>query len=321
MDLRQLRYLVALAEERHFTRAAEREHIAQPALSQQLRRLEDELGVALVERTTRQVRITDAGQLLVARARRILGEVDAAEAELEALKGVQTGRVRVGTMHTMGPIDVSLVLAIFHQRHAGVELAVREQASEELAQMLRDDELDLAFLSVTERVESHGLALHQLVSEELVVLLPVVHPLAGRRRLRMAELAAEEFISYREGARLRELLFLAGRHAGFEPRVKLESNESQRIRRLVSRGMGVAILPRSDAVAPGAEVSVVTLSDPPLSRDITLAWRQERRHPPAVAEFLALARETFAESPAGDQEAGALARGGVAPAHGRASSI
>jgi DNA-binding transcriptional LysR family regulator len=295
MDLRQLSYLVALAEECHFTRAAAREHIAQPALSQQIRRLEEEVGVTLVERTTRQVTITHAGQVLVARARRILGEIDAASAELAALRGMESGRVGVGTMHTMGPIDVSLPLAIFHERHPGIELTVREHSSEELAQMLRDDTLDLAFLSVTERVESHGLGLHQLMSEELVAVVPLDHRFAGRRKLRMADLEGEEFISYREGARLRELLIGAGAHAGFQPTIRLESNESGRIRRLVARGMGVAILPRSDAVAPGAEVAVVALVDPRLSRDITLAWRQDRRHQPAVTEFLALARSTFSE--------------------------
>src|ERR1700758_3400710 len=112
MELRQLRYLVALADERNFTRAAEREHVAQPALSQQIRRLEAELGLALAERTTRTVAITPAGELLLARARRILAELDAARMELEALSGLVTGHVTVGTMHTMGPIDVSLVLAI-----------------------------------------------------------------------------------------------------------------------------------------------------------------------------------------------------------------
>jgi DNA-binding transcriptional LysR family regulator len=299
MDLRQLKYLVALAEERHFTRAAAREHIAQPALSQQIKRLEEEVGLTLVERSTRQVTITDAGELLVARGRRILAEVEAARAELESLKGVESGRVTVGTMHTMGPVDVSLVLAIFHERHPAVELTVREQSSEELAGLLRDDELDLAFLSVTEQLESEGLGLHQLVSEELVAVLPADHRYARRRRLPMAELEDEEFISFREGARLRELLEAAGRHAGFRPKIKLESNESGRIRRLVARGMGVAILPRSDAIAPGADVAVVALIEPSLSRDITLAWRQERRHPPAVTAFLELARETFGDPPPG----------------------
>ena len=294
MEIRQLRYLVALADEQHFTRAAAREHIAQPALSQQIRRLEQEVGLALVERTTRRVTITEAGKTLVARARRILSEVDAANAEMQALAGVRAGHVMVGTMHTMGPVDVSLALAMFHERHPGVELTVREQSSEELAEMLRDDVLDLAFLSVTERIESHGLGLQQLVSEELVVLLPRNHRLGQRRRLRMAELAGEQFISYRAGARLRELLIAAGRYAGFEPLIKLESNESHRIRRLVQRGMGVAILPRSDAEGPGADVAVAALTDPELTRDITLAWREGRRHPPAAAEFIELSRTTFA---------------------------
>jgi LysR family transcriptional regulator, transcription activator of glutamate synthase operon len=296
MDLRQLRYLVALADERHFTRAAEREHIAQPALSQQIRRLEEEVGVALVERTTRRVSITEAGELLVARARRILSELNAAEAELEALRGILTGHVSVGAMHTMGPVDLSLALAIFHQRHPGVELTVLEQSSEELAEMLRDDVLDLAYLSVTERIESHGLGLHQLVSEELVVILPRAHPLAKRSGVRMRELAGEQFISYRDGSRLRELLNHAAREAEFDPHVMLESNESRRIRRLVARGMGVAILPRSDTEGSRADIAVVNLDQPALTRDITLAWRQGRRHPPAVAEFIELSRDLFSDS-------------------------
>ncbi len=303
MDLRQLRYLIALAEELSFTRAAAREHIAQPALSQQIRRLEDELGLALVERTTRSVSVTDAGQLLIGRARRALAELEAARDDLLRLKGILAGRVNVGVMHTMGPVDISLLLAIFHGRYPEVELTVREQSSEELAELLRIDELELAFLSVTERIESHGLALHELVREELVVMLPPGHRLAARRRLQMAELAGEEFISYRTGSRLRELLVSAAEQAGFQPNVKLESNESGRVRRLVSRGMGVAILPQSDALVAGAEVAVAKLTTPSLTRDITLAWRAQRRLPPAAAEFLSLARRTFSAVPAEQTDA------------------
>jgi LysR family transcriptional regulator, transcription activator of glutamate synthase operon len=295
MDLRQLRYLVALSEERNFTRAAAREHIAQPALSQQIRRLEDELGLALVERTTRRVVITDAGALLVTRARRMLAELEAAQEEIQALRGVLRGRITIGTMHTMGPIDVSVALAQFHERHPGVELSVCEQSSEELAELLRNDELDLAFLSVTERIESHGLGLAQLMLEELVLILPREHRLSGRERVRLQELQDEEFVSYREGSRLREVLVTAAQEAGFTPQIRLESNESQRVRRLVSRGMGVAILPRSDCIGPGADVAVATLSGPALTRDITLAWRAGRSHSPAAAEFLELARVTFAD--------------------------
>jgi LysR family transcriptional activator of glutamate synthase operon len=293
MELRQLRYLVALADELNFTRAAAREHIAQPALSQQIRRLEDEVGLALVERTTRQVRMTDAGAMLVSRGRRILAEVAAAHSEIDAIKGVLTGHVSVGAMHTMGPVDISLALAIFHQRHPAIELTVREESSHELAEMLRDDELDLAFLSVTGEIESHGLGLQPLISEELMVVLATDHRMARRRGLRIAELRDEEFISFRPGARLRELLSEACASAGFEPRIKLESNESERIRRLVARGMGVAVLPRSDALRPGPEVAAVALTEPALTREIALAWRQERNHPPAVLEFLELARTLF----------------------------
>ena len=303
MDLRQLRYLVALAEELNFTRAAASEHIAQPALSQQIRRLEEEVGVGLVERTTRRVSLTEAGDLLVIRARRILAELDAAHTELQALRGVDVGHVTIGAIHTMGPIDLSLALAQFHALHPNVALTVREQHSEECAELLRIDELDLAFLSVTERVESHELGLHQLISEELMVLLPRDHALAGREQIRMADLSHEQFISFRQGARLRELLFSAGRDAQFEPRVTLESNDPQRLRTLVSRGLGVAILPRSDAMAPGADVVVARLTAPPLRRDITLAWRAGRRHSPAAAAFLALARGMFDEDVAADPAA------------------
>jgi DNA-binding transcriptional LysR family regulator len=296
MDLRQLRYLVALAEELNFTRAAAREHVAQPALSQQIRRLEEEVGVGLVERTTRRVALTEAGELLVGRARRILGELDAAGSELQALRGVDVGHVTIGAIHTMGPIDLSLALAEFHDRHPNVALTVREEDSGECAELLRVDELDLAFLSVTEQVESHDLGLHQLISEELVVLFPRDHPLAGRDEVRMAELAHEQFISFRQGARLRELLFTASRDAQFEPKVTLESNESERIRRLVSRGLGVAILPRSEAT-PDPNTSAVRLIAPALRRDITLAWRDGRRHSPATAAFIALSLEMFSDQP------------------------
>ena len=118
---------------------------------------------------------------LVASARRALAELDAAQAELGSLAGVQAGRLSVGALHTMGPVDLSLLLATFHERYPAIELTVREQSSEELAAMLRDDEVDLAFLSVTERIQSRGLALRPLVSEELVVVLPADHELARQR--------------------------------------------------------------------------------------------------------------------------------------------
>jgi LysR family transcriptional activator of glutamate synthase operon len=297
MELRQLRYLVALADERHFTRAAAREHIAQPALSQQIRRLEAEIGLTLVERTTRRVALTDAGDLLVARGRRIIAEIDDAQAELSALAGVKRGRLAVGALHTMGPVDLSLLLASFHRNHPAVELTVREQLGEELAEMLRDDVIDLAFLSVTERIQSRGLELRRLVTEELVAVLATHHSLARRDAVNLVELADDPFISFRAGSRLRELLDGAAAASGFEPRIALESNESRRIRSLVSSGLGVAILPRSDAVGGGAPVAVVRLVEPALTRDVTLASRARRRHSPAAQAFLALTVRVFDPPP------------------------
>jgi LysR family transcriptional activator of glutamate synthase operon len=294
MDLRQLRYLVALAEELNFTRAAAREHVAQPALSQQIRRLEDELGLALVQRTTRSVTITDAGEMLVRRARMIIAELEAAMEEMQALRGAWTGRVRLGTMHTMGPVDISEVIAEFHRRHPGVEVAVHEQSSEELAELLRLGEIEVAFLSVTERIESRGLALRRLVSERLVVVVPPHHPFAARRHVELGQLAGDEFVSYRRGARLRELLEDAADRCGFSPRITLETNEGRRILRLVSRGMGVALLPESDASATTEDVAVLTLDGRQITRDITLAWLEGRRLAPAASEFLSLALQRLA---------------------------
>ena len=295
MELRQLRYLVALADERHFTRAAEREHIAQPALSQQIRRLEAELGLTLVERTTRRVAMTHAGELLVGRARRVLAELEAAESELASLAGVQAGRLSVGALHTMGPVDLSLLLSAFHRSHPAVELTVREQSSEELAEMLRVDEIDIAFLSVTEHIQSRGLTLQRLVSEELVVVMPTAHALAGRASVRFAELADEPFVSFRRGSRLRELLEWGAAEAGFRARIALESNESRRIRSLVSSALGVAILPRSDASGAGAPVAVAVLVEPALTRDVTLAARTKRRLSPAALAFRELTLHTYGE--------------------------
>ena len=293
MELRQLRYLVALADERHFTRAALREHVAQPALSQQIRRLEAEVGLTLVDRTTRSVALTEAGELLVTHARRVLAEVDVARAELGDLAGVRAGHLTIGVVPTTGPVDVSKLVADFLACHPAVELTVHEQSSDDLAEMLRLDRLDLAILSATERIKSCGLGLHRLVAEELVVVLPVDHPLAKRRTVRLAELADGPFVGYREGAKLRELLESAACDAGFEPRIPLESIDSRRIRMLVSRGLGVAIVARSDAEEPGATVAVAALTEPSLTRDITLAWRAERRHSPAAAAFLDLIRRAF----------------------------
>jgi DNA-binding transcriptional LysR family regulator len=289
MELRQLRYLVALADERHFTRAAARLHIAQPALSQQVRRLEDEVGVALVDRTTRHVALTPAGELLVGRARRALAEVDAATAELSELAGVRTGRVVIGAMRSTGRFDLSALFAAYYARHPGIELVVREEPSEVMLQRLHADALDVAFLSVNRLDAGPDIQLHPLLDEPLVALLAPDHPLAGRRRIDMAELRDERFVVFGEGGSLRRIVVQGAREAGFEPALAFESTESARIRAMASRGLGVALLPASEADHDGPPIAVVPVRSPALSRDVTLAWRANRRHSPAARAFLQLA--------------------------------
>ena len=159
--------------------------------------------------------------------------------------------------------------------------------------MLREDVIDLAFLSITERIQRRGLDLQPLVDEELVVVLAPQHPLAGRDVVRLGELADEPFITFRIGSRLRELLDSGAVAAGFQARIALESNESRRIRSLVSGGLGVAILPCSDADGAGAPVAVARLVEPELRRAVSLASRAGRRHSPAATAFLALTRGVY----------------------------
>jgi LysR family transcriptional regulator, transcription activator of glutamate synthase operon len=304
MELRQLRYLVALADERHFTRAAARLHIAQPALSQQVKRLENEVGVALVDRTTRHVALTPAGELLVAGARRALAELDAATDELSDLAGLRTGRVVIGAMRSTGRFDLSGLLAAFHARHPGIELVVREEPSEVMLQRLHGDALDVAFLSVNRLDTGPDIRLHPLLDEPLVALLAPDHPLAGRRRIDMAELRDERFVVFGEGGSLRRIVVQGAREAGFEPTLAFESTESARIRAMASRGLGVALAPESEAEHEGLPVAIVPVRRPRLTRDVTLAWRTQRRHSPAARAFLQLAVTADASGLPGPGEPG-----------------
>jgi LysR family transcriptional regulator, transcription activator of glutamate synthase operon len=290
MELRQLRYLVALADEQHFTRAAERVHVAQPALSQQIRKLEHELGVALFDRTTRRVGLTEAGALLVGHARRVLAELDDATAELTQLRGLLSGRVTIGLTQTPGPFDVVRLLADFHARFPQVELAVREELSALLATELRADALDVAFLSIVDETDRRGLGVHPLAKERLVVALPEGHALAQRRSLRIADLRDEQLVVFPEGATIRAAVQRVAQEAGFEPRVAFETREVARMRALVAAGLGVAVLPRSDAAAPGPPVRVVGLRAPTLDLRIALCWRIGRHHAPAARALLEQAR-------------------------------
>jgi DNA-binding transcriptional LysR family regulator len=290
MELRQLRSLVVLADERHFTRAAARLHIAQPALSQQLRRLEEELGLVLVDRTTRRVELTEAGQALVARARAALGELDAARAEMQERTGLLAGTVTIGTTQTPGPVDVPRLLAGFHREHPGIGLQLREGLSRSLVDDLRGDALELAVITDLEPTAMRGLDRHRLAEEPLVVVVPVDHRLASRARIPMRELRDERFVAFPEGATIRAIVGRAAGAAGFPPQIAFEAGEVSRVRAIVAEGLGVAVLPRSDAHAPGPAVHAVAVSDATFVHRVSVAWRADRRHAPGARRLLDLMR-------------------------------
>jgi DNA-binding transcriptional LysR family regulator len=282
MQLHQLRYLVALAEEQSFTRAAARVNVAQPALSRQLRKLEDELAVPLVDRTSRRVKMTAQGLALVERARRILAEVDEARAEVRGATRLLSGRIAIGLTPTPGPIDVARVLGGFHAKYPEVELALREELSVSLADRLRADDLDVAFVSGIGRAARRQLTLHPLAREPLVAILPPGHRHAAQARLQVRELHDEWLIAFPPSATIRATIDAAAARAGFRPRIAFETYDLHRARALVAHGLGIAILPRSDALVPGHDIAIVPLGGRDAKHEVSLAWRSARRLAPAA---------------------------------------
>jgi LysR family transcriptional activator of glutamate synthase operon len=292
MELHQLRYLVLLAEELNFTQAAKRANVAQPGLSRQIRKLEDELGVPLVDRTSRRVALTPAGEDLVERARRVLEEVEQARAVARDSAGLLRGRVAIGTTQTPGPIDIAQLLEGFHRRHPGVELSLREDLSVMLADRLRSDELDLAFVTAIDVRSRRRLEFHPIAHEALVLVAPSDHPLAARESVHVRDLRSERMVAFPHGATIRATFERAAATAGFAPHVAFESNDVTRTQALVERGLGLAILPASDTTRmPSSLVTVALTPGGTLTHEVFVAWRAERRLSPAASAFRTLARE------------------------------
>lgn len=284
MDLQQLRCFAAVARHRHFTRAAAELHIGQPAVSQHIRRLEAELGVRLLNRTTRAVEISDAGRMLLARTERALGEIDAGLAELAELKGLLRGKLTLGAIQWLEPYDLAATLAGFHQQHPGIEIRVVEEAAQAMIQGVLSNELDVAFVPLDAGLPRE-IGSELLFEDELVLVVAPGHPLAERGQVRMAELAQEPFVFLREGTGLRRAVEDAARKAGFAPHASFETNELSRVLALVARGLGVSAV--SKAVADTASNLVVSLKlRPALRRRVGLIWRTGHHHSPAANAFL-----------------------------------
>jgi LysR family transcriptional regulator, transcription activator of glutamate synthase operon len=281
VELRQLRYLDAVARHRSFTQAALEVHVAQSALSQQVGRLERELGVELLRRTTRRVEVTEAGELVLARARRALAEVDGVGADLDAYRGLVRGTLRLGGVPPVGPVHPAGLIAEFSRAHPGVAITVREDVAFALLDALRDGALDLV-MALVEPDAQDGLEGVALLEQELVVIAPLDHPFARSKQVPVERLADEALVAYGAGSALGEaLLSLA---AG--GRLVAEANDLETVRELVARGLGVTLMPRSVADPHRDRLAVRPLR-PRHARPVSLLWRAGERPTPAVEAFRA----------------------------------
>ncbi|MDE3132930.1 MAG: LysR family transcriptional regulator [Acidobacteriota bacterium] len=294
MEMRQLRYLVALAQELSFTGAAARANVAQPALSRQIRKLEDELGTALVDRTSRRVQMTATGRRLAERALLILDEVDAARSEIREVTELASGRLAIAATQTTGPLHIARLLHEFHTLHPGIELAVREELSLTIADRLRCDEVDLGFVAEIPDQLRQGLTLRRIAAEPLVVALPAGHPLAGAGEVGFQELQAEPFILFPEGATIRSTVERLAAAHGVQPQIAFVTSDTDRMRELVALGLGISLLPQSDVTRPGQEHSMVRIRGHELTYSVYLARRSNRRQPPAAVAMAELVESLFA---------------------------
>jgi DNA-binding transcriptional LysR family regulator len=279
MELRQLRYVDAVARHRHFTRAAADIGIAQPALSHQIRRLELELGVELFHRSRAGVRPTEAGTLFLPHARRALLAVEAGREELSALTGLRVGRVRLGAMQALGHLDLAATLAGFHALNPGIEVTLSEESTLEMYDLLADGQLDLALIAV-DIEPPDGIETHALTSEPVLLAVPDGHALAGRASVRMIQLRAEPFVMFRPGTGLRTTTERVSRDAGFEPTVAFETGNLERMLALVGRGLGIALIPASSA-GDRTDIKFIRLA-PALNRTVGLGWRGGQPLTPAA---------------------------------------
>jgi DNA-binding transcriptional LysR family regulator len=290
MDLRQLEYVVAVADERSFTRAAARCHVVQSALSAQVARLERELGVTLFHRTSRSVRLAPAGELLLPHARALLRGAEVARAELDAFAGVVTGRLRLGMVGTAGsgvPL-VERTLLAFHERHPAVEIAVEDTGSRSMAEQVRTGDLDLALVGLFGDQVPPGVVHHLLADEPLVAVVARSHPLAGRDGVSLRELAATgPFVEMRDESGLRLQVDAAFARAGVERTAAFELGTSDAVARFAGLGFGAGLVPASTA-AQAPRVAVLPVDDPAARHPVGLVHRAPAPSTPSARAFLDL---------------------------------
>ncbi len=273
MELRQLRYLLAVAEEGSITRAAQRVYVTQPALSQQLQLLERELGTALLDRSGRRVRLTPAGEILVRSAREVIRQLEEARTAIRELMGLERGELTLGVVQTVNMYLMPLALSRFWECYPKVRLHVEELAADDIEARLLEGTLDIGISFLPPRLE--GLESHPLFSEELVLLLRRQHPLASRRSIRVAELQEVPLVLLPRRFCTRRLWDRCAAEAGVHPRVVGELNTIDGLLGLVHRLDVATILPRLALHSPLAEgLAAVSLRDPTPLRTVGGLFRK-----------------------------------------------
>lgn len=296
MDLHQLEYLLAVAEERSFTRAADRLLVSQPGVSAQIRRLERELGEQLLDRAGRSVTLTEAGAAVLPHARAALAAVENARLAVAELTGLLGGHAAVGAV-TSHNIDLPGVFARFHGMHPQVEITMSEANSDELVDRLCAGQLDAAIVSIGAEAPA-GTQIQVLADEPIVAAVSPGHELASRRVISLDALRGRPLISLPRGTGLRARLDEACAAARIRPRIAFEASTPELLAELAAHGLGTAILPGSFARHRSPRLTVLTIDPPALRGRLALAWRAGGPGSPAGRALVALAREMLPDAAA-----------------------
>jgi DNA-binding transcriptional LysR family regulator len=272
MELRQLEYFVAVAEEANFTHAAARLNVAQPGVSAQIRRLERELGQTLLDRSERTVRVTEAGAAVLPHARAALEAVAAVTAVSDELSGLVRGHVTVGMVTACSSVDLTNLLASFHSQHPGVQIALTEDNSDVMVAAIRSGRLDLALIGLASATPP-GIEIRVIADEVLLAAVRHDDALAKKSTMNFAELQKHTLISLPKGTGLRSAIDEALAAHGFTANIALEASNLNMVAQLAIRGMGIALLPESVAMAHATDLHSLAITQPQLRGRLALAWK------------------------------------------------
>jgi LysR family hydrogen peroxide-inducible transcriptional activator len=294
MNLRDLQYLVALADHRHFGRAAAASFVSQPTLSTQLKKLEDELGIALIERAPRKVMLTPAGHDIADRARRILAEVDQLRESARRTRDPEAGSVRLGIFPTLGPYLLPHVLPKIRERFPRLELLLIEEKTEIVLRQLREGKLDVGVLALP--LHDDQLHVEFLFEEPFVLAVPRTHALAQRKSLTLHDLAHERLLLLEDGHCLRDQALDVCTLAGSGERNGFRATSLETLRQMVAANVGITLLPTlsiKPPVAQSEDIHLLRFRDSHPSRRIGMVWRRSS----AMAGFLLKLAEVFRSLP------------------------